>query len=275
MGLVQTTLWYAHGAGFLIQLKSTFNRSKFASCKFSFNYSVSQGSLIIYRCIDHSMHRAAYHFIKVLSIPSWMMTKRNWSKKGAEDDEDEDGGDNSLDNEDEENVDTSLDIDASADNAEAMAETLVVDFKPGDMIGKLLAFVNQVQMSSDDVRDYLAYSCQIHNIKVVELRLWVRSCWGSLTHCLTATLEVQKVPGFDFVCCLLNTNLISQAIDYFCVTADSNDDLPPLKDKVWVDYRLQGPEWKLIRLVHNCLKVSLLLLFFFVVLSIPGCFQLS
>ena len=92
------------------------------------------------------MHRAAYHFIKALSIPSRMMTKCNRSKKGAEDDEDEDGGDNSLDNEDKEDVDTLLDIDASADDAEAMAETLVVDFEPGDTIGKLLAFVNQVMM---------------------------------------------------------------------------------------------------------------------------------
>ena len=90
-------------------------------------------------------------------------------------------------------IDTSLDVDASADDAEAMAETLNLDFEPGDTIGKILSFVNQVRMSSEDVREYLAHSCRIHNIKPIELRLWVRSRWGSLSHCLFAVLEVQKV----------------------------------------------------------------------------------
>ena len=49
-----------------------------------------------------------------------------------------------------------------------------------------------------------------------------------------------------------------EAIDNFCLTADSNDDLPPLKDKSWVDYWLTTSEWNLIRLVHDCLKVSFL-----------------
>ena len=42
--------------------------------------------------------------------------------------------------------------------------------------------------------------------------------------------------------------------------ADTNDDLPALKDKSWADYRLTSKEWNLIRLVHDCLKVFLLLL---------------
>ena len=61
-----------------------------------------------------------------------------------------------------------------------------------------------------------------------------------------------------FLCHFMSTNIVLQAIDYFCLTMDSNEDLPPLKDKSWSDYRLQGKEWKLIKLVHNCLKVSLI-----------------
>ena len=57
----------------------------------------------------------------------------------------------------------------------------------------------------------------------------------------------------------MSINIMLQAIDYFCLTMDSNEDLPPLKDKSWSDYQLQGKEWKLIKLVHNCLKVSSLL----------------
>ena len=144
------------------------------------------------------MHRAAYHFIKALGVPSQVTRtgKHKLSQKGAEDDdadaEDGDAG-NVVDDEDDANIDTSMDVDASADDAEAMAKTLVLDFEPGDTIGKLLAFVNQVRMSSEDVREYLAHSCRIHNIKPIELRLWVHSRWGSLSHCLFAVIEVQKV----------------------------------------------------------------------------------
>jgi hypothetical protein len=150
------------------------------------------------------MHRAAFHFIKALGVPSRVTGKRNRSRKGAGvdegvlDAEDDDTGGIGDEETDDIDIDISIDIDASADDKEAMAETLVVDFEPGDTVGKLLAFVNQVRMSSEDIREYLAHSCRMHNIKPIELRLWVRSRWGSLTHCLTATLEVQKVRCFFY-----------------------------------------------------------------------------
>ena len=146
------------------------------------------------------MHRAAFHFIKALSVPSQVTWtgKRKCTQKGAEDDDnpkddDPKDDDNETDNTD---INVSMDVDASADNVEAMAETLAIDFEPGDTVGKLLAFVNQVWMSSEDFCKYLAHSCHMQNIKPIELHLWVRSCWGSLTHCLSATLEVQKVHCF-------------------------------------------------------------------------------
>ncbi len=54
-------------------------------------------------------------------------------------------------------------------------------------------------------------------------------------------------------------NTIDQAIESFCLAADTNDDLPSLKNKTWMDYRLSSSEWKLIQLVHNCLEVCFLL----------------
>ena len=39
------------------------------------------------RCIDHSMHRAAFHFIKALGIPSLMKTKKTLRTRTAEDDD--------------------------------------------------------------------------------------------------------------------------------------------------------------------------------------------
>ena len=90
-------------------------------------------------------------------------------------------------------IDVSLEIDASADDAEAMMDATVMSFDPGNTLGKLLAFVNQVRMSSKGVREYLARACVLQDIKPLELRLWVRTRWGSLSHCLEATLAVQKV----------------------------------------------------------------------------------
>jgi len=39
--------------------------------------------------------------------------------------------------------------------------------------------------------------------------------------------------------------------------ADTNEDLPPLKNKKWVDYPLTTSEWRLVKLVHHCLQVCL------------------
>jgi hypothetical protein len=47
----------------------------------------------------------------------------------------------------------------------------------------------------------------------------------------------------------------TKAIDYFCLAADTNDDLPPLQKKKWSDYWLVATEWKLVKLVHHCLEV--------------------
>ena len=149
-----------------------------------------------YRCIDHSMHRAAYHFIKALGIPSLSTTKRKVHT--SEQDEDDDGRESEMDEdedeeEEEEDVDVSLEVDAAADDVEAMASTTVVDFEIGDVLGKLLAFANQVRMSSEGVRDYLDHACIVHQLNPMQLRLWVRTRWGSMSNCLESTLAIQKV----------------------------------------------------------------------------------
>ena len=134
------------------------------------------------------MHRAAYHFIKALGLPSAMTSKRKLTQKTPDDDVDA-----TEDVDDEADIDVSTDIDASADDTDAMNGTTVTTYDPGDTLGKLLAFVNQVRMSSEGVREYLAHACVLQSIKPIELHLWVRTRWGSLSHCLDSTLQVQKV----------------------------------------------------------------------------------
>ena len=145
------------------------------------------------------MHHAAYHFIRELGISS-TRKRNNKSKTLANNEEDNiiltELDDNNVEGSDADNdadINTSMDIEASAEDAEAMRVTIVVDFDPGDTLGKLLAFINQVHMLSEGVQDLLAQICEMHSIKPIKLRLWVRTRWGSLSDCLKFALAVQKV----------------------------------------------------------------------------------
>ena len=143
------------------------------------------------------MHRAAYHFIKALSIPLSMTTKSrlHTAEKGQDvDEEDINNIDNISDNiHNIDNIDVSFEIDAAADDVEAMGSTMIVNFDPGDVLGKLLAFVNQVHMSTEGVREYLKHACVVHQLKPMQLRLWVRTRWGSMSNCLELMLAIQKI----------------------------------------------------------------------------------
>ena len=155
------------------------------------------------------MHCAAYHFIKALDVPSLMITKSKLSAVHHEG-----GDDDGADEPDEADIDISMGVDASAEDVEAMAATTVTNFDPGDTLGKLLAFVNQVQMLSEGVCKYLSHSCNVHKIKPLELHLWVRTQWGSLAHCLQVTLEVQKV-YLAFLCAYYSLILLPQGYRLF------------------------------------------------------------
>src|ERR1700678_2605892 len=128
------------------------------------------------------MHRAAYHFIKALYIPSSTQTK--CSNEADENDDSED-------------IDVSSEINASSDDVAAIALTTTTTFEPGDVLGKLLAFINQVCMSSEGVRAYLDHLCAVNQLKPIKLHLWVWTRWGSMSHCLESTLAIQKVSSYN------------------------------------------------------------------------------
>ena len=171
------------------------------------------------------MHRAAYHFIRALGVPSIAKIKGKLSQKKGKKRAKSNDSDNEDDNErevgnsedpnldedkvDEEDVDVSMAIEADADDLEAMAAITVTDYDPGDTLGKLMAFVNQLRMSSELTRDYLVRMCIMQNVKPIELLLWIRTRWGSLTHCLEATLSIQKVSS-SFYCLFKNTDVYTR-----------------------------------------------------------------
>ena len=108
------------------------------------------------------------------------------------DQETEDGGLEELEH-DKADIDVLMEIKVGPDDAEAMAATTLVEYDPGNTLGKLMAFVNQVRMSSEGVREYLIQCCAMHMVSPIELLLWIRTRWGSLTHCLEKTISIQKV----------------------------------------------------------------------------------
>lgn len=106
------------------------------------------------------------------------------------------------DEDDNDDIDMSTEIEASSDDVAAMASTTMTDFEPGDVLGKVLAFINQVRMSSEGVRVYLDHVCAVNQLNPIKLRLWIRTRWGSMSNCLESTLAIQKVSSYYHTCLL-------------------------------------------------------------------------
>jgi hypothetical protein len=65
-------------------------------------------------------------------------------------------------------------------------------FDPKDILGKILAFVNQVR-SSPQARTYFRKLCVEENVKPLQLLKWVRTRWASLYDLISRLIEVRPV----------------------------------------------------------------------------------
>ena len=100
------------------------------------------------------MHLMACHFIKALDIPSLAHVKQQLHGKGKEA-EVEEGEASDSEDDDELDIDTNLEVEASADDADAIHEASATNFKLGDVVGKMMAFITQLCSCGEDTRDYL------------------------------------------------------------------------------------------------------------------------
>jgi len=140
-------------------------------------------------------------------------------KNESEDDSSHDESDNEgsgngvdlYDNEDEFDIDVNIEIEATPDDVEAMLDTTITDFEAGDVVRKLMAFVNQLRASSEPTQDFLKQLCHTNKCKPQDLKLWVRIHWVSLSNCFDIALSMHMT------------------IDDFCVLADWKSNLPPLQ----------------------------------------------
>lgn len=144
------------------------------------------------------MHLMACHFIKALNIAPLAHVKQQLHGKGkeaeveeADEEADEEAESSKLD--DELDIDTNMEVEASADNADTLREASETDFKPGDIVGKMMACIAQLRSCGEDTRDYLKRLGDMQGCPQLEIKLWIRSRWGSLSDCFRVTLTLQKV----------------------------------------------------------------------------------
>ncbi|KAJ2912911.1 hypothetical protein MD484_g7495, partial [Candolleomyces efflorescens] len=164
-------------------------------------------------CGRHAFHLGPSHFVKALNVVGIVASKKRLHHQSTpneeSDDEDvapEDEYDEDLD------PDTSMDLEADESDPLAVQEAQITDFEPGDVMGKLLAFLNQLRSSSEPTRIHFETVCKNVGIQPRKLKQWVRTRWGSLADCLESAVNLQK------------------AIDWLCRSADEEDAVAPLRN---------------------------------------------
>ena len=131
----------------------------------------SYSQMFYTRCIEHTIHLMATHFIKALGIFSLSKTKQQIDF----------------------DVDVSMDIEALTDDAEAIQMSMVTDFDAGNVVRKLMAFIAQLWQCSEDTRKYLECLAVSYNCPLLKIKIWVHTQWDSLSDCFCVVLVLEKV----------------------------------------------------------------------------------
>jgi hypothetical protein len=136
----------------------------------------------------------ACHFIKALNIAPLARVKQQLHGKGKEAEVEEADEEADTSNSDDElDIDTNIEVEALADDADALREASEIDFEPGDVVGKMMAFIAQLCSCGEDTRNYLKKLGDMKGCPQLEIKLWIWTCWGSLSDCFRVTLALQKV----------------------------------------------------------------------------------
>ncbi|KIK78713.1 hypothetical protein PAXRUDRAFT_163234 [Paxillus rubicundulus Ve08.2h10] len=112
----------------------------------------------------------------------------------------------------------------------------VEEFEPGDLLGKVLALITQVQLSPQ-AKYYFETVCKEEGLCPLQLIKWICTRWGSM---------------YDLIDHLI-TNCA--AVDKFCLVADSSSKVPKLKKKKYADYTVSPEEWEMLGLIREVLRV--------------------
>ena len=124
----------------------------------------------------------ASHFVSALNISRLRDTQKRIhvavdDAPGTSDREDLEDEEDNFD------VDTNMEVEALRDDEDAMREASVTDFDAGDVVGKLMAFITQLRSCSEGVQNYLMELSVLNGCVPWHIKLWVQTCWGSLSDC--------------------------------------------------------------------------------------------
>ena len=140
------------------------------------------------RCMAHSLNLAAKHVLEAFaSTPPHILVKRKNSRTAKPADVDQDDEEGEFD------------------------ENELVDFKPGDLLGKAHAFVTQACLPFDgschgvsdrshlqvrlspQARAFLSKQCGATNVPRLELLKWCRTRWSSMDNMIERLIELRPV----------------------------------------------------------------------------------
>jgi hypothetical protein len=146
------------------------------------------------RCMEHTLHLAAGDFITVISPPG-DASKIAGKKRGRSD----------SDESDDESGD---EFDSDNDEAEDQ-DDFNLDFNPGDILSKALAFIRSVSVSmimfqsdvdlrnqirsSPQARKFFEKLCEEEGLPKLKLLNWVRTRWASMYDLLERLLKLRLV----------------------------------------------------------------------------------
>ena len=108
-------------------------------------------------------------------------------EQDGDQDEDKDENDEDFD------IDISMEIEPLPDDIEAIKAASTTDFDAGDVISKLLAFILQLCLCSENTHNYLKYIGALNRCPEWEIKLWVHMHWGSLSDCFCTALTICKL----------------------------------------------------------------------------------
>jgi hypothetical protein len=164
------------------------------------------------RCMEHAIHCASRAFVNRV-CPTPMASIK--LKLAADED------DNTLE---------------AIEELAATGDLDAEEFDPADLLGKILAFINQVR-SSPQARTFFHKLCKDENLPPLELLKWVRTRWASLYDLINRMLDVRP------------------ACNKFTLLADDDDRVPNLKfPKSYGMFKLSESEWRLLELIRDGLK---------------------
>jgi hypothetical protein len=168
------------------------------------------------RCMEHAIHCASRAFVSNVGPAPMASVNSALSSRLAVDDAD--------------GLIGIEEHDATADLVD------VEEFDPADVLGKILAFINQVR-SSPQARAFFEKLCKDEGLPSLTLLKWVRTRWASLYDLINRMFDVRA------------------ACHKFTLLADDDSRVPNLKPpKSYAMFKLTEGEWRLLDLIRDALR---------------------